>query len=353
MTQIFENNDVIREYFSSPRVRWGSLFESNNISDEIIIEFKDRILKGNCISRCQAIVNMHVRNNRKMSKEVFELITTKVNIFDFYQLEKVYDLLEVVRQFSKAELYMSQYGIHCLIERTPNVELEFVESMYELLLDNNTKEFYAVGALRSKTDILPEVREFLLKTLKENYDYSRAYATMLGRGDIFDEVFTPKELLEGLPSKYVVRFFETGCGAFGYQGFPSILDSIYNTPEIVEVLVHKMKEYADDDMNPRLRTGWWRNIQLLIIDHNDFNEISNKVADTVSDLKRNKLVWQEVAENILNNKLTDDELDAVLSRTDAPLWFTDKFQSKMIQLMFIRSNMNESILNDACSQGFF
>lgn len=339
--------EEIREYFKGHGVRWVDTFNNNNVPDEIILEFKDRIFRGDSYSRAEAIINMMVTHKRQLPKELFDIIDNKFGSTRFYHIDKVYDFVEYLSALPMYDLVRQGYHACCTLERVPNVPLEFAKLVLGLEIDSRQKHD-AVDKMLSTPghSILPEVREYIVEYFKTNYHQYYLRAASYVPGNIETEIFTVEEYVSRVPQANIITFFDYGHVQFTTE---ELLNSAYNTSEIIEIVVSKLLKVIEDGNARALSHREWRNTKALIKDHPKFEEICDAFTSQAELYTRNEISWDEADKLIEAGKMKSDVLESVLLRLDAPLWFTDKYQSKILQIVARRTNngnnIHESFLN--------
>lgn len=335
--------EEIREYFKGHGVRWVETFNNNNVPDEIIMEFKDRIFRGDSFSRADAIINMMVANNRQMPKELFDIIDAKFGSTRFYHIDKVYDFVGYLMGLPVEQVARQSYHACTTLERVPNVPLEFVEMVLGLESDSRMKHD-AVDKMLSTPEhpILPEVYDYLVEYLKTHYHPYYLNARSYEAGNIEVQLFTVEEYISLVSPHRIISFFDYGHVLFDSE---SILKSAYNTPTVIQLVVDKINEMIDDGKARPLSNRDWIITKTLIKDHPDFEKIRDAFTSQRELYSRNELVWDDVDKHIESGKMESEVLEAVLLRLDAPLWFTDKYQSKILQIM-TRFQMENNVHNN-------
>lgn len=337
--------EEIRQYFKGNGVRWVDVFNNNNVPDEIILEFKDRIFRGDSYARASAIILMHSNNNRKMSKEVFDIIESKYGCGHFYHFHEIYDFVSYLSELPNEKLIHHGYLATTTLERTPNVSLEFTKLVLELEIDSRQKHD-AVDKMLSNPDldILPEVREYVTEYLKNNYNPYYLNAVSYKDGNIEKELFTVEEYVSRVDPSRIVSFFDGHYVTF--EKSSDVKKSEYNKPVIIEMVVSKLLNLIDEDKARPLSVREWANTRALIEEHPMYEKIRDAFTSQVELYTRKEISWEEADVLISDNKMKLDVLEVVLLRLDAPLWFTDKYQSKILQVM-ARSQMESNSRNNA------
>lgn len=327
--------EEIRKYFKGRNIRWVETFKNNNVPDEILLEFKDRIISGDCYSRVDAIINMMINNNRKMPKELFNFINAKLGITRLYNINDVYDLVEYLSNLSKDEFERKRYVACDVLSTIPNVPLEFAK----LALEGESDLPYLHKTLDTmlsnrELEILPEVYDYVTNFLKNIYQSNFLLASSYVPGNIETEIFTVEEYVSLVPQGSIVSFFD-----FSYQGFTpeDLLKSAFNTESVIEIVVDKLLNVIEAGHARPLSNHEWKNTKALIKDHPKFKEISDAFTSQVEVYSHSEISWDEADKLIEAGKMKSDVLEIVLLRLDAPLWFTDKYQSKILQIMARRT----------------
>lgn len=321
--------EEIRQYFSGNGVRWVDSFNNNNVPDEIIVEFKDRIFRGDSYPRAAAIILMYANNKRKMSKEIFDIIESKCGVGHFYHFLEVYDFVDYLSALSAEKLIQNGYLATTTLERTPNVSLEFTKLVLELEIDARQKHD-AVDKMLSneELDILPEVREYITEYFKNNYHPYYLNVDSYQDGSIEQELFTVGEYVSMVSPSRIISFFD------GYQNTSGdIKKSVFNHPVIIAMVVGKLRDLIDEGNARPLSNREWSNTRALIEEHPLYEMIRDAFTSQVELYTRKEISWEEADALISDNKMKLDVLEVVLLRLDAPLWFTNKYQSKILQIM--------------------
>lgn len=329
--------EEIREYFKGHGVRWVETFKNNNVPDEILLEFKDRIFKGDSTPRVYAIIDMMVTHKRQMPKELFDIIDKQGGASHYYHINEVYDFVAYLTSLPVDEVARQSYQACTTLERVPNVPLEFAKLVLGLQSDARQKHD-AVDKMLSNREhpILPEVREYLEEYLKTHYHPYYLNARSYEAGNIEVQLFTIEEYISLVSPSRIISFFDYGHVLFDRE---SILKSAYNTPTVIQLVVDKLNELIDDGKARALSNREWVITKTLIKDHPDFEKIRDAFTSQREVYSRNELVWDDVDKHIESGKMESEVLEAVLLRLDAPLWFTDKYQSKILQIV-ARRNQN-------------
>lgn len=335
--------EIVKYLNTGKSVQWMQLFENNHVPCDIFMEYKDRILKGEYIYRVRSFIHALSNGGIEMTDEVFGVVS-KLNM-DLYHN----DMVDVYPKYFDFIMNDTKHrNEFCRVDRIidvirygKNIPVNFMKFFLEYIMDAEQK----ITVIRSlvtqnnnKFPVLDEVRELGIAFLKEKYPSFMKNAYMLEDGSLESTLFTPEEFIQDVEPVEVYRFFVPRNTRFGEHVIDPTKTKFF-TPEIVDTVVLKLLDWCEPiKQNPKIKPYVPIDSPLLafIADHERYSEIEDVLISAEEKYGSKHISWEDVDVNFAT--LPDDVREVVLSRTDAPLWFTDKYQSKIMQLILIRTH---------------
>lgn len=344
--------EVIAEHFKQNTVRWINVFENNVVPEDIILEFKNRIFKGDCCARVTAMVKMFISNKIKLtSPELFDLILKWVDVNSFRQINSIYPIMDHFLSKSKEEIDSIKWILPKILRSVPEVNVEFLNLFASLDIPNEEK-IKEIKSMLAYNIVKHEVAAEAFKIYKQIFHHSFAHASCYTAYDIDCEVFSQLEYIDLVPDNKIIEFFDSPCysGNNGQRYATKSDLAKFNSVEIVDKVVSKIKLARADNYYVNISSDKWERTRELIKSHPDASEIDKLLSKPAERFSNLTIDWEDADREISENNLSTEIVTSLMYREDAPLWFTDKYQSKIMQLLLI-SNKKTAIVND-CYRGF-
>lgn len=327
--------EEIRNYFKNNNVQWVLTLRNNEVPESLILEFKNRFFKGDCASRVQEMIFMMQRTGTMITnKEIIENVFN--NIYPGYikGLESVFPLYEFYLEQTDEYLIENHANFNSIFTFDTCPPLELVKR-YNNLDIGQYKKFDSYDNFILRDNIDSEVREFVVGELKELFktiDKRLHILRYREKTNVFD-MFTPLEYISLVNPSNIIDFFDSWDS--GYASTGDLM--LFKQDDIVEFVVNSILEAHSEGKYQEVRSDKWKLTRELIKDHPRAGEITELLMPETEFLLSEYLNWNEVDVKIRDGQFSSDTVSMILQRLDAPLWFTDKYQSKILQLLLVNS----------------